>query len=86
MSVIIPPSPPSPPSPLPSTVAVALYDYEALGEDGNLEFDEGDIVEVSVLKCSSVIQSCYTNVAFGQEKASFIINYIEVVLISGSPD
>ena len=31
----------------PSPIAVALFDYEALGEDGNLTFDEGDLLEVS---------------------------------------
>ena len=35
--------------PLPSPVAVAIYDYEALaepGEEDNLEFEEGDLIEV----------------------------------------
>ena len=27
-------------------VAIALYDYEALGEEGTLNFDEGEVVEV----------------------------------------
>ena len=34
-----------------SSVAVALFDYKALGEeseDGNLAFAEGDIIEVRV--------------------------------------
>ena len=33
-----------------SPVAVAIYDYEAMaepGEEDNLEFEEGDIIEVS---------------------------------------
>ena len=37
-----------------SPVAVAIYDYDALaepGEDDNLEFDEGDLIEVSI-SCS----------------------------------
>ena len=32
-----------------SPVAVAIYDYEAMaepGEEGNLEFEEGDLIEV----------------------------------------
>ena len=49
-SLFLPSLPPSlSSSPLlsyPRPMAVAMYDYEALGEDGNLEFDEGDIIEV----------------------------------------
>ena len=30
-------------------VAIALYDYDALGEEGNLNFDEGEVIEVRII-------------------------------------
>ena len=43
----LPSSLPPLPSPPYSPVAVALYEYDTLGDDNNLAFDEGDVIEVS---------------------------------------
>ena len=55
----LPPSlPPLPPPPY-SPVAVALYEYDTLGDDNNLAFDEGDVIEVSYCVLLVVENICF---------------------------